>query len=187
MQDINEKRSKKLQSIILSFLLVIICIVNVVINNELYREVLTNDFNKIKTINDLDSKISFKNVNLKESNLEHYSIEHKKEKVNIYTHTLEDVNILVLLRENTILTDKTPVETIKDNKITKDIKEKLKDKNYYTKVLSNINYNTNRKVELYKVYVILALIFISIMSIFINMIGLFKLSSKYMYKTDNKF
>ena len=185
MQDINEKRSKKLQSLILSILLVIICIVNIVINNELYKEVLTNDFKNIKTINDLESNISFKSVNLKDATLEHYSIEHKNEKVNIYTYNLEDVNVLVLLNKNTIITDKTPVEIVNDSKITKDIKEKLKDKNYYTKVLSNINYNTNRKVELYKIYVILALIFISIISILINMIGLFKLSSTYMYKTDN--
>lgn len=187
MQDINKKRSKKLQSIILNFILVILCIINVVVNNELYKQVLTNNYNEIKTIDDFNSNISFKNINLKDAKLEHYLIQNKKEKINIYTSNLDDVNILVLLRENTILTDKTPVEIVDDNDIIKDVKEKLKDKNYYTKVLSNINYNSNRKIQLYKIYVILGLIFISVLSIFINMVGLFKLSNSYMYKTDNKF
>ena len=177
MYDLNKKKTKKIESILLSVFLIVICIGDIIIKFDDYNAVLTNNYYRINKIEDLNKSNRFKSANLKEAKMENYSIINNEKKVNIYTYELDGENILVLLNENTINTSKTPVQVINDNSITLDIKNKLKRNNYYKKVLSNVNFNLDRKIQLYTSYIMFTLIILSFISIIFNFIGLIRLKS----------
>ncbi|MBQ9024229.1 MAG: hypothetical protein IJ105_03290 [Bacilli bacterium] len=171
MYEVKKKR-RIIQNLLLSVLLIIIIFFNIIVNIDKYKLVLSNDYMIINSINDMNTSDKYVYVDLKDASLEHYSMNNEKLNINIYTYELDNNNVLVLLKENTIITDKTPFEIIDDNKMTIDIKEKLKDNNYYSKVLSNVDYTLDRKIDLYKIYILFIVILISIISILINFIKL---------------
>ena len=165
MNLINKKR---VFNIIIDIFLIIICSINIFFNLDTYINVLTNDYLILNDISKLDNN-KFVYVDLKKAKQEIYSLKSENLKIDLYTINLNNKDILILLKENTITTDKVALEVIKDESITNDLKDKLKD-NYYEKVLSNMDFNNDYKIELFKVYILFGIISFSIISIIINII-----------------
>lgn len=171
--------------LLLNFILIIFCIFNIVINNNTYKSVLSNKYKKVDTINQLNKSYkntSFISLDLSKAKKEDYQIKSKNKKADIYTLNLNNQNVLVLIQENTIVTDSTNVEFINNSLTVQDIKSKFEDNNYYKLVLSNIDLNNDIKINLYKFYILIALIIISICLSFINIIHIIKPKSTSTYK-----
>lgn len=191
MNDIRELVvRKKLQNLILNFILIIFCFINIILNIDNYKKILSNNFDTISSISQLDKAKKDNNlfiyIDLQDAKMQNYSIKNKLNKANIYTLNMDDKNILVILRENTILTDKTPVKIINDSDIISDIKNKLKDNDYYEISLSNVDYNDDKIIELYKIYALFLILSLSTLFIFIDLFGIFIPSNTIMYKKYKK-
>lgn len=177
MRDMIEiiKRSKR-ESIILSLIIILFCALNLILNMDFYKKLLTDNYDIVTDSQSL-SKVIEKNekfiyADLSNANLEHYSINNNDNTANIYTLKLDDNNILVLLKENTIITNKTPVEIIYDNYTTLDIKKKFENTEYLKVSFTNIDYKTDLLIEKIKLYLIIGLLILSGLSIIINFSGL---------------
>lgn len=181
----NKTKKQIYINILLCIFLISFCTINLLLNKNIYNGVLSNNYNIITSLDDLNRTDRFIYADLTHAKLENYSIKNSQQKVNIYTYNLNNVNVLLLLKDNTLITNKTPLEVIKDNEITIDIKEKFKDNNYYELVLSNIDYNLDRKIYLYKAYALLSLVLISFIAIIINIIKLFILKRKKVYSIQD--
>ena len=180
---------KKQENIILSFILIFVCIINIVLNYNVYYKVITNNYLQINSFTELEKAVKnkerFISVDLRESQLEKYSLNDKKNTIDIYTLTIDNKNILVLLDTNTMITDKVNLEIIDSIDITDTIKDKL-NKDYYDKILSNTNYILNRNIELIKLYVVVLIFIISLINIIVNIIGLINPTKTHLYKKYNK-
>ena len=180
---------KKQENIILSFILIFVCIINIVLNYNVYYKVITNNYLQINSFTELKNAVRnkerFVSVDLRESQLEKYSLNNKKNTIDIYTLTIDNKNILVLLDTNTMITDKVNLEIIDSIDITDTIKDKL-NKDYYDKILSNTNYILNRNIELIKLYVVVLIFIISLINIIVNIIGLINPTKTHLYKKYNK-
>ena len=180
---------KKQENIILSFILIFVCIINIVLNYNVYYKVITNNYLQINSFTELKNAVRnkerFVSVDLRESQLEKYSLNNKKNTIDIYTLTIDNKNILVLLDTNTMITDKVNLEIIDSIAITDTIKDKL-NKDYYDKILSNTNYILNRNIELIKLYVVVLIFIISLINIIVNIIGLINPTKTHLYKKYNK-
>lgn len=186
------KRNKK-ENIVLSLIIIIFCVLNLLLNINNYFRVITSDYYEIKSANDLNiaikNKERFVSVDLRDSKLEMYSLkeEDKNEKfADIYTLILDDTNVLVLLKPNTMITDEVAVEISNDTKDTYQIKNKLKYDKYSNKNLSNLDYNFNRNLELIKFYIVIILLVLAIINIVFNIYGVLNPSKTYTYKKYNK-
>lgn len=185
-------RNKK-ENLVLSFIIIIVCILSLMLNINNYFRVISSDYYNIKSINDLNvaikNKERFISVDLRDAKLEMYSLKEFNEKENfadIYTLDIEGNNILILLKPNTMITDEVSLEIFNDTKHTYQIKNKLKDINYNNKVLSNLEYNFDRNVELIKFYITVILLVISIINIIYNIYGMFNPNKTRLYKKYNK-
>ncbi len=180
---------KKQENIILSFILIFVCIINIVLNYNVYYKVITNNYLQINSFTELEKAVKnkerFISVDLRESQLEKYSLNDKKNTIDIYTLTIDNKNILVLLDTNTMITDKVNLEIIDSIAITDTIKDKL-NKDYYDKILSNTNYILNRNIELIKLYVVVLIFIISLINIVLNIIGFINPTKTHLYKKYNK-
>lgn len=186
------KRNKK-ENLVLNLIIIIVCILSLMLNINNYFRVISSDYFEIKSINDLSNamknKERFISVDLRSAKLEMYSLKETNKKENfsdIYTLNIDGNNILILLKPNTMITDEVPLEILNDSKDTYQIKNKLKDNNYNNKVLSNINYNFNRNLEIIKFYITVILLILSIINIIINIYGMLNPNKTYMYKKYNK-
>lgn len=179
------KRKKK-ENILLSLLLITICMLNLILNFNNYVKVVSKDYYEVNDIESLNKSIKNKEkfiiVNLKNAKLESYSLANKDNVLaNLYTLNMDNKNILILLKPNTILTTKVFLEILNDTSETYQIKDKLNN-NYYDKYLSNVNYDFSIKFESIKLYVILLLLTLSIISIIINVISIRNPNRTHMYK-----
>ena len=167
-------KRKKIEGLVCSVIIAIFCFINIILNMDVYKKVIFNEYSTINSIEDLNkaymNKERFLLINLKDANLEYYQLKSNNITANIYTLKLDDKNVLVTLKENTLITDKTEVEIAMDDQIIEDLKTKFDTKNYYNISLSNINYHRDKKVFLYKIYILFGLLFISLLSSIINTI-----------------
>ena len=177
MRDMLEiiKRAKR-ESIVLSLIIILFCLVNLILSMDFYKKLLIDDYTVVTDAKSLSNAIE-KNeryiyIDLSNANLEHYSISNEDNTANIYTLKYDDNYILVLLKENTIITNKTPVEIINDNYTTLDIKKKFEKVDYLKISLSNIEYKKDLFIEKVKLYLIICLLILSGISIIINFYGL---------------
>lgn len=167
-------KRKKIEGLVCSVIIAIFCFTNILLNMDIYKKVIFNEYSTINSIEDLNkayiNKERFLLVNLKNADLEYYQLKSDNITANIYTLKLDDKNVLVTLKENTLITDKTEVEIALEDSTVEDLKTKFDTNNYYDISLSNINYNKDRKVYLYKIYILFVLLFISMISSIFNAI-----------------
>lgn len=161
---------KKKESLILSVVMIILCIISLIFFSSDYLKVLNNEYvniNNSKSLEDaIKNKERYVSADLREAKLEVYSLENKNEKkLNLYTLDFDNKKVMIFLRDNTIITDKVylNIESFDGNK--KSIKELLNNSDYYDVVLSNENFTLNRDIDLTKMYVIYILIILSIVTI----------------------
>ena len=183
MNDIRQLTKRRIkENIFLSLLLLFFCITNIVVNINIYKKVLFGEYTMINSYSDLqkayESQDKYLTVNLSKANLEHYKLENI---ANIYTLKLEN-NVLVFLKENTLLTDKVNVEIINNDSTVNDVLVKLNRNNYSDIVLSNINFNKDINFEKYKIYALAILCIISLLSVLINIIKNIKPEKTRYYK-----
>ena len=179
-------KSKEKIKLTLNCILVIFCIVNIIINNNVYKSVLLDKCKSVQNIDSLNNcyknNDKFISINLSNAKKEDYQIKSNNKKADIYTLNLNNTNILVLINENTVITDSTNVQFVSNSLIVQDIKNKFEKNNYYKLVLSNIDLNNDVMISLYKLYILLALILISVLLIIINIIHLINPKSTLTYK-----
>lgn len=190
MDDLRKLAKRKImESLILSLLIIVFCIFNFGVNIDTYKKVIFDDYTIVNNYEELSSaKVNNDNfiiIDLSNAGIEHYKLD---EKANIYTLILDGKKILVLLKENTVLTDKVNVQIIKQDEFIQDIEKKLYKNTYDDIILSNINYNRDIDIIKYKVYVIGILTILSLISILINLIKLIKPEkTKYYKKINSKY
>ena len=164
---------KKKESLMLSIVMIILCIISLIFFSSDYLKVLNNEYVNINNSKSLDDTIKNKeryvSADLRKAKLEVYSLENKnKKKLNLYTLDFDNKKIMIFLRDNTIITDKVylNIESFDGNK--KSIKELLNNSDYYDAILSNENFTLNRDIDLTKMYVIYILIILSIVTIILD-------------------
>lgn len=164
---------KKKESLILSIVMIILCIISLIFFSSDYLKVLNNEYVNINNSKSLDDTIKNKeryvSADLRKAKLEVYSLENKnKKKLNLYTLDFDNKKVMIFLRDNTIITDKVylNIESFDGNK--KSIKELLNNSDYYDAILSNENFILNRDIDLTKMYVIYILIILSIVTIILD-------------------
>ena len=164
---------KKKESLMLSIVMIILCIISLIFFSSDYLKVLNNEYVNINNSKSLDDTIKNKeryvSADLRKAKLEVYSLENKnKKKLNLYTLDFDNKKIMIFLRDNTIITDKVylNIESFDGNK--KSIKELLNNSDYYDAILSNENFILNRDIDLTKMYVIYILIILSIVTIILD-------------------
>lgn len=164
---------KKKESLILSVVMIILCIISLIFFSSDYLKVLNNEYvniNNSKSLEDaIKNKERYVRSDLRKAKLEVYSLENKnKKKLNLYTLDFDNKKVMIFLRDNTIITDKVylNIESFDGNK--KSIKELLNNSDYYDAILSNENFILNRDIDLTKMYVIYILIILSIVTIILD-------------------
>ena len=164
---------KKKESLMLSIVMIILCIISLIFFSSDYLKVLNNEYVNVNNSKSLDDAIKNKeryvSAGLRKSKLEVYSLENKnKKKLNLYTLDFDNKKVMIFLRDNTIITDKVylNIESFDGNK--KSIKELLNNSDYYDAILSNENFILNRDIDLTKMYVIYILIILSIVTIILD-------------------
>lgn len=164
---------KKKESLMLSIVMIILCIISLIFFSSDYLKVLNNEYVNINNSKSLENAIKNKkryvSADLRKAKLEVYSLENKSEKkLNLYTLDFDNKKVMVFLRDNTIITDKVylNIESFDGNK--KSIKELLNNSDYYDTILSNENFTLNRNIDLTKMYVIYILIILSIVTIILD-------------------
>lgn len=164
---------KKKESLILSVVMIILCIISLIFFSSDYLKVLNNEYVNINNSKSLENAIKNKEryvrADLRKAKLEVYSLENKNEKkLNLYTLDFDNKKVMIFLRDNTIITDKVylNIESFDGNK--KSIKELLNNSDYYDAILSNENFILNRDIDLTKMYVIYILIILSIVTIILD-------------------
>ena len=164
---------KKKESLMLSIVMIILCIISLIFFSSDYLKVLNNEYvniNNSKSLEDaIKNKERYVSADLRDAKLETYSLENKKEKkLNLYTLDFDNKKVMIFLRDNTIITDKVylNIESFDENK--KSIKELLNSSDYYNVILSNENFTLNRNIDLTKMYVIYILIILSIVTIILD-------------------
>ena len=164
---------KKKESLILSVVMIILCIISLIFFSSDYLKVLNNEYvniNNSKSLEDaIKNKERYVRADLRKAKLEVYSLENKNEKkLNLYTLDFDNKKVMIFLRDNTIITDKVylNIESFDGNK--KSIKELLNNSDYYDVILSNENFTLNRDIDLTKMYVIYILIILSIVTIILD-------------------
>lgn len=164
---------KKKESLMLSIVMIILCIISLIFFSSDYLKVLNNEYVNINNSKSLENAIKNKEryvrADLRKAKLEVYSLENKNEKkLNLYTLDFDNKKVMIFLRDNTIITDKVylNIESFDGNK--KSIKELLNNSDYYDAILSNENFILNRDIDLTKMYVIYILIILSIVTIILD-------------------
>ena len=164
---------KKKESLMLSIVMIILCIISLIFFSSDYLKVLNNEYVNINNSKSLENAIKNKEryvrADLRKAKLEVYSLENKnKKKLNLYTLDFDNKKVMIFLRDNTIITDKVylNIESFDGNK--KSIKELLNNSDYYDAILSNENFILNRDIDLTKMYVIYILIILSIVTIILD-------------------
>ena len=164
---------KKKESLILSVVMIILCIISLIFFSSDYLKVLNNEYVNINNSKSLEDAIKnnerYVSADLREAKLEVYSLENKKGKrLNLYTLDFDNKKVLIFLRDNTIITNKVylNIESLDGNK--KSIKDLLNNSDYYDAILSNENFTLNRDIDLTKMYVIYILIILSIVTIILD-------------------
>lgn len=164
---------KKKESLMLSIVMIILCIISLIFFSSDYLKVLNNEYvniNNSKSLNDtIKNKERYVSADLRKAKLEVYSLENRnKKKLNLYTLDFDNKKVMIFLRDNTIITDKVylNIESFDGNK--KSIKELLNNSDYYDAILSNENFILNRDIDLTKMYVIYILIILSIVTIILD-------------------
>ncbi len=164
---------KKKESLMLSIVMIILCIISLIFFSSDYLKVLNNEYvniNNSKSLEDaIKNKERYVRADLRKAKLEVYSLENKnKKKLNLYTLDFDNKKVMIFLRDNTIITDKVylNIESFDGNK--KSIKELLNNSDYYDAILSNENFILNRDIDLTKMYVIYILIILSIVTIILD-------------------
>ena len=114
MYDVSELvKRNKIQNLVLSFFILVFCLINIILNVDNYRSVITGEYKTITSIKELkeakDRKDLFIFIDMKKAKLENYSLK-SDIKINTYTINLNKNNIIVLLKEDTLLTSKVPVQ-----------------------------------------------------------------------------
>ena len=180
-------RSIKISNLIIDIILLVICFIHVYINLNLYKQIVFNNYKTINNINELkDSKNKYYYLNMKKSIEENYSILLNDKKHNIYTLNIDNNNLLIILSNNTILTNKTLVKITNDNNMIEDVKRKFLKNDYYKITLSNINLNKEILMDKIKTYIVLLIIVLTIISIFINIIQIINPKYTKLYKRLSK-
>ena len=167
---------KKKESLMLSIVMIILCIISLIFFSSDYLKVLNNEYVNINNSKSLDDAIKNKEryvmMDLQNSNLEMYSLKgvKTKEQLNLYTVTYDDKKLMIFLRNNTALTSKVylNIEALDGQKIS--IEKLLDNGEYYNKILSNENFTLNRNIDLIKMYVFVSLIILSIILIIFDII-----------------
>lgn len=164
---------KKKESLMLSIVMIILCIISLIFFSSDYLKVLNNEYVNINNSKSLDDAIKNKeryvSVDLRKAKLEVYSLENKnKKKLNLYTLDFDNKKVMIFLRDNTIITDKVYLNIESPDGNKKSIKELLNDSDYYDAILSNENFILNRDIDLTKMYVIYILIILSIVTIILD-------------------
>ena len=177
---------EKRYNVILYLILLMLCIFNIILNVDTYKKVLYDSYDKINKLEDINQNHRFMTFDLTNAKKENYIIDFNNEKLNIYTLNIDNQNILILLKNNTLITDKVTLQKFNNENIIKNIKLKFKDKNYYDVVFSNINYNFDRKIELYKIYILSFFIVISLILLVKNLIQMINPTNTSLYKRKIK-
>ena len=101
---------KKKESLMLSIVMIILCIISLIFFSSDYLKVLNNEYVNINNSKSLDDAIKNKeryvSADLRKAKLEVYSLENKnKKKLNLYTLDFDNKKVMIFLRDNTIITD----------------------------------------------------------------------------------
>jgi len=175
-----EVKRRKTINIIINIILIILCLFNFFFNMNDYMMVLTRDYQKINSISDINKESKYFFIDMQPSTISNYNLKGDGITANMYSLKMDNENLLIILKENTLLTDKTEVKLLTDDIIIQ-LKDKF-EKSEYKYILTNIDLNEEVKIDLYKAYILLILIFIGIVSIIINMFGFINPKGTHLYK-----
>lgn len=169
-------RREKLESIILKFIIMLFCLFTIILNSETYMAVFKS-INKINSHEELqkavDENEKFITLDLTDAKLMKYSIvSSENDRVNIYSISFDNKNLLIALKDNTALTDNVTGELLEYDSNMKDIKEKLEynsnNKYEMTKYFSNVSYVKNENMIKIKFYFILLVLLLMIITLPFN-------------------
>ena len=133
--------------------------------------------NKINSYEELEKAVDenekFITLDLTDAKLMKYSIvSSENDRVNIYSISFDNKNLLIALKDNTALTDNVTGELLEYDSNMKDIKEKLEynsnNKYEMTKYFSNVSYVKNENMIKIKFYFILLVLLLMIITLPFN-------------------
>lgn len=122
-------KNKKMESLILNVLIIIILSITIIINSDDYKQIFLMDkvITNEEMMNDaIDNDKRFVTLDLTNAKLMRLSIENEKSKINTYKVTYDNYDVIIFLSENTALTNKVKGKLIKPVNEELEIKETLK-------------------------------------------------------------
>ena len=173
---------KKREGLILWLLITIFCFANIIINIDVYKNVVFNSYKQISSLEDIKKDDKFMTIDLTKAKKENYLLELNNDKANIYTLNLNGTNVLVVTTNNTIATDKVIVEKYDNESLTNDIRLKFPEKKYDGTTFSNINCNKDINIELGKIYTLFGFFILGLIFAIKNLIQMINPTKTKMYK-----
>lgn len=181
---IREIKRKKTINLIISIIVIIICLINFFINMNSYYAILNKNYKIINSISDITDKDKYYYIDMNNTTKSNYNLKGDDITANIYFKEIDNKKILIILNESTSLTNKTIVQVMNDDIILQ-LKNKFQ-KSDYKHILTDVNYNDEIKIDLFKIYFLLFVIVLAILSILINMVGIINPKTTKMYKKYQK-
>lgn len=167
-------KEEKLENLILKLFLIVMCLVTIIVNSEEYKEVFL-ERESINTYAKMNRAIKNKEkyivINARKADETRFSLENKKNSVEakIYEINYGEKSIIVMLKNNTALTNRIKGELLKNDSNINSIKDVLTEENkteYFDYYFSDLDYLDESLIVKKKFYIsvsIIALLFLSML------------------------
>ncbi len=173
-------KSKKIEGVILDFIVIVFIFIMIVLNSGDYKQVFSSNrviFDKKSAEKMINNKKRFVTLDLENAKLTRFSLKNNDTgslEINTYEVIYDNKILIVFLKENTVVTDKVNGELIyfrnEKNEIKNKIKEESNDKEIYEVAFSNEDYKTQEKLIKLKFIISIFIILFMFLRLLINLL-----------------
>lgn len=184
-------KEEKLENLILKIFLIIMCIVTVIMNSEEYKEVFL-ERDAIDSYSKMDSAIKNNEkyivLNARKADETRFSLENKKSstEAKIYEINYNEKSLIVMLKNNTALTNRIKGELLKNDSNIESIKEKLTEENnleYFDYYFSDLDYLDEETLVKKKFYISISIITLLFLSMLHDVYKFFNPRKTFLYRS----
>ena len=93
---------KKIINLIINLIVIIFCLINFFFNMNNNLMAITGNYIQIHSLDDININNKFYNIDMQTASKEMYDIESEGIKASMYTIKIDDTNVLVILKYNTL-------------------------------------------------------------------------------------
>lgn len=173
-------KSKKIEGVILDFIVIVFIFIMIVLNSGDYKQVFSSNrviFDKNSAEKMINNKKRFVTLDLENAKLTRFSLKNNDTgslEINTYEVIYDNKILIVFLKENTVVTNKVNGELIyfrnEKNEIKNKIKEESNDKEIYEVAFSNEDYKTQEKLIKLKFITSIFIILFMFLRLLINLL-----------------